>query len=240
VIRTAAVDGFLIYCWPEGSAILGALVERRLPVVAVDVGTFPAGPVVTVDDRGGAALAAGHLLELGHRQIAILGLELHPDGYNGRVDAARRWAASYHATAQRLAGYLEALGVAGIDADTVPIEERPTSESAETAAQEGALALLGRTPRPTAILAMSDRLAAGALQAAAHLGLKVPHDLSVIGFDDAPLAAQLVPPLATVRQPLIEKERLAAELLFRPSAWRRHVLPVQLVLRGTTAAPPRP
>jgi DNA-binding LacI/PurR family transcriptional regulator len=85
---------------------------------------------------------------------------------------------------------------------------------------------------------MSDRLAAGALQAAAQVGLSVPRDLSVVGFDDAPLAAQLVPPLTTVRQPLTEKGRLAAELLFRPRERDRWVLPVELVRRGTTAPPP--
>jgi DNA-binding LacI/PurR family transcriptional regulator len=141
-------------------------------------------------------------------------------------------------TAERLAGYLEALAAAGIDPDAVPIEERPTGENAEAAARAGALALLACRPRPTAILAMSDRLAAGALQAAAQVGLSVPRDLSVVGFDDAPLAAQLVPPLTTVRQPLTEKGRLAAELLFRPRERDRWVLPVELVRRGTTAPPP--
>jgi DNA-binding LacI/PurR family transcriptional regulator len=165
-------------------------------------------------------------------------LDLRPDGYEGPVDAARRRSSDYHVTAERLAGYLEALHGAGIDPDTVPIEERPTGESAEAAAREGALALLARTPRPTAILAMSDRLAAGGLQAAAQLGLRVPDDLSIVGFDDAPLASQLVPPLTTVRQPLAEKGRLAAELLFRPRERQRWILPVELVPRGTTAPPP--
>lgn len=237
-IGSSAVDGFVLYCWPEDSRILPSLAERRLPAVGVDIGAFPLGPLIGVDDRGGAAAAAAHLVGLGHRRLAVLTLELRPDGFTGRVDAARRGSASYHVTAERLGGYLEALARAGIDPASVPIEERPTGERAEAAAREAALALLACRPRPTAILAMSDRLAAGALQAAAQLGFQVPRDLSVIGFDDAPLAAQLVPPLTTVRQPLIEKGRLAAELLFRPTDQRRHVLPVSLVARRTTAPPP--
>lgn len=237
-IGSAAVDGFIFYCWPEETHVLAALAQRRLPSVGVDVGVFPLGPLVGVDDRGGAAMAAAHLVGLGHRRLAILTLELRADGYEGPVDAARRGSCVDHVTGERLAGYLDALRAAGIDPDTVPIEERPTGENAEAAAREGALALLTRKPRPTAILAMSDRLAAGALQAAAQLGLRVPHDLSVVGFDDAPLAAQLVPPLTTVRQPLTEKGRIAVELLFRPDDQRqRCILPVELVLRGTTAPP---
>jgi DNA-binding LacI/PurR family transcriptional regulator len=85
---------------------------------------------------------------------------------------------------------------------------------------------------------MSDEFALGAIEAARGLGLRVPDDLSVVGFDDIPTAALSSPPLTTVHQPLVEKGRIAAELLFgRREAARSIVLPTRLVVRGSTAPP---
>jgi DNA-binding LacI/PurR family transcriptional regulator len=236
VVRQAAVDGFIIWCLATETAVIQAMLERGQPVVAVDEPRFVDGPGVGVDDRGGARQAAGHLVRLGHRRIAVISMETRPDGYAGPLDAARRAGSVYAVTDERLAGYEEALAAAGLDPAALRIEERPYNSPG--AACDAARALLVERPRPSAILAMSDPFALAAIEAAAGLGLRVPDDLSVVGFDDIPIAGQVSPPLTTVRQPLVEKGRIAAELLFgRRQADAPIVLPTKLVVRGTTAPP---
>jgi DNA-binding LacI/PurR family transcriptional regulator len=237
VVRQAAVDGFIIYCLATETGVIKAILERGGPVVAVDEPGFAQGPGVGIADRAGARQAAEHLLGLGHRRIAILSMETRPDSYIGPLDGARRAGSVYAVTDERLAGYEDALNVVGLDLAALRVEERPSNSP--RAAHEAALALLAERPRPTAILAMSDLFALAAIDAAKELGLRVPDDLSVVGFDDIPIASQVTPPLTTVRQPLVEKGRIAAELLFgRRSAAAPIVLPTELVVRGTTAPPP--
>jgi DNA-binding LacI/PurR family transcriptional regulator len=230
-VSEAVVDGFLVYCHQEDSPVLEALATRALPTVAVDLDGFTLGPTVTVDDRGGAAAAARHLLQLGHRELAVLALaserELSDDP--GRV------APRFKPAHDRLAGYRDAMTEAGLDPLSLRVVEEPENDPA--AAEALALRLLRRRARPTAIIAMSDVLAIGALRAAQRLGLAVPGELSVVGFDDIPMAVDLTPPLTTVRQPLIEKGRLAAAVLLGQAEPPARPLPTELVLRGTTAAP---
>jgi DNA-binding LacI/PurR family transcriptional regulator len=124
----------------------------------------------------------------------------------------------------RLAGYREALQAAGARFDSPASDELPE-------------VLVGE-PRPTAILAASDRLALEALEAARDAGLVVPHDLSIVGFDDVPGAAWSMPALTTVRQPLLHKGEIAGQMLTSSAASGREiVLPVELVVRGSTARP---
>jgi DNA-binding LacI/PurR family transcriptional regulator len=237
VVRQAAVDGFIIYCLTTETGVINAILERGGPVVAVDEPGFADAPGVGIADRAGARQAAEHLLGLGHRRIAILSMETRPDGYAGPLDAARRAGSIYAVTDERLAGYEEALEAAGVDLTALRVEERPWIRP--RSARDAALVLLAERPRPTAILAMSDVFALAAIDATKELGLRVPDDLSVVGFDDIPMASQISPPLTTVRQPLVDKGRIAAELLFgRRSAAAPIVLPTELVVRGTTAPPP--
>lgn len=106
-------------------------------------------------------------------------------------------------------------------------------------AHASARRLLAADPRPTAIGALSDQLALGVLGAADELGIRVPQELSVVGFDDAPPAALRSPGLTSVRQPLLEKGLAAGRLLLEgTAAGRRIELPVELVVRGSTAPPP--
>ncbi len=236
-IQEAAVDGFIIYCLSDNSPVVPRVLERQLPVVAVDQADIPEVPSIGVDDRKGARQAADHLLGLGHRQLAILSLDLQPKQYRGLVDAGRRQNVSFHASALRLLGYEDALRDAGLDPLAAPVYECPNN-SQENALQ-AALALLSKQPRPTGILAMSDRLALGALQAAERLGLRIPGDLSVIGFDDIPLAAQIRPALTTIHQPLVEKGVAAAELLLveaNPGSSR--ILSTALIVRDSTGPVP--
>jgi DNA-binding LacI/PurR family transcriptional regulator len=236
VVRQAAVDGFIIYCLATETGVINAILERGGPVVAVDEAGFAEVPSVGIADRAGARQAAQHLIGLGHRRIAILSMETRPDGYAGPLDAARRAGSVYAVTDERLAGYEDGVSTAGLDLAALRVEERPCNSP--RAAREATLALLAERPRPTAILAMGDVFALAAIDAAKELGLRVPDDLSVVGFDDIPIASQVSPALTTVRQPLVEKGRIAAELLFgRRSAEAPIVLPTELVVRGTTAPP---
>jgi DNA-binding LacI/PurR family transcriptional regulator len=236
VVRRAAVDGFIIYCLATETAVINAMLERGQPVVAVDEPGFVDGPGVGIADRAGARQAAEHLVGLGHRRIAIVSMETRPDGYVGPLDAARRAGSVYAVTDERLAGYEAGLAAGGVDLAALRIEERPCNSP--HGARDAALALLSESPQPSAILAMGDIFALAAIDAAAALGLRVPDDLSVVGFDDIPLASQVTPPLTTVRQPLVEKGRIAAELLLgRRRSEAPIVLPTELIVRGTTAPP---
>jgi DNA-binding LacI/PurR family transcriptional regulator len=191
---------------------------------------------VLVDDRGAARAAARHLLELGHRRLGVVAAPLSPDGYDGPAGPERQDAASYHVIRERLAGYRAEVEAAGLDWSAVPVEER--SPYGQDAGRRAAAALLERDRPPTALLAMSDELAFGAVRAAEEHGLTVPRQLSVVGFDDTPAAAQARPPLTTIHQPHRRKGELAAELLLRPPGKPgTHVLPTELVVRGSTAAP---
>jgi DNA-binding LacI/PurR family transcriptional regulator len=228
--RTALVDGFIGYCDIADDGRLDIVEERGLPLVIADGPPREGAPLVGIDDRGAARVAAEHLLELGHRRIGIVTLPLAPDGYEGPSDLDRQAAVEYYCNRERLAGIRAAFEAAGIDWGTVPIEER--APHGRDAGRRAADALLAR--RPTALLAMSDELAIGALQAAAARGLEVPRDLSIIGFDDTPPAADAQ--LTTIYQPHREKGETAARMLLEPDALpNRVILETRLVRRASTA-----
>jgi alanine racemase len=226
----ATVDGIVVVGLDERHPEVGTIRQARLPMVLVDAPAWPEHASVGVDDRGGARLAAQHVLELGHRRILVISVEppTSDDLQPGSVAAAR------------LAGYREALAEAGI-------ELAPTDIIAGPATFEGGEAAFLRAwelgLRPTAVLSMSDAAAAGVLQAARSLGLHVPDELSIVGFDDLPLTRFTDPPLTTVHQPVRRKGEEAAILLLEAlspdgiSAGGRHrVLSTRLVVRRSTAA----
>jgi DNA-binding LacI/PurR family transcriptional regulator len=139
----------------------------------------------------------------------------------------------------RLLGYRAAVEAAGLEWGAVPVEER--RPYGQEAGRRAAAALLERADRPTALLAMSDELAFGAMRAAEELGIAVPEELSVVGFDDTPPAELARPALTTVHQPHHDKGVAAARWLLDPDARpASQVLPVELVVRTSTAPPPPP
>lgn len=199
-------------------------VQGSVPVVAIDPHTGPLGlPTVDSDNFGGARAATEHLLRLGHRRIGLLG---------GRPDL--------ESSRLREEGFRAAHEAAGVpvDPDLVLVGGyRP--DTADRPAHE----LLDRPDRPTAVFAANDLSAIRTMEVAAELGLRVPDDLSVVGFDNIPESALTRPPLTTVEQPMrrmgSEAVHLLIELMRGEEVTRTHIrLPTALVERGT-CAPPR-
>lgn len=235
--RDVAMDGALVYsCDPRrsGAEWLG---RRGLPVVYADEEPAEEVSCVNVDDRGGARAAARHLVDLGHRDIAVL---TAADGVPAGILADPLADATHtkYVSRQRLLGYLDVLRPAGI----TPVVHRQT-HSVDDEAHAAALDLLARDDRPTGVLCFSDVIAHGVILAAEQLGLDVPRDVSVIGFDDSALARRLRPQLTTVHQDVREKGRVAAAALRVAMEHRRAgtsggvehvVLPTELVVRDST------
>jgi DNA-binding LacI/PurR family transcriptional regulator len=204
-----------------------------VPIVAVEGPDLDGVPLVDIDDRGGIADLARHLHELGHRRVATVAMPLRLDGTRGQVGAARRAVAHYRDVRHRITGVEDVFG-------RVPVIETASNAVAEGEQAARVLLDVPAARRPTAVLAQSDILAAGVLSAAAGLGLRVPEDVSVTGFDGADLNWLAPTLLTTVVQPTEEKGRAAAAAAMALVAGERVpdvLLPVTLRI-GTTSGPP--
>ena len=217
-------DGAVLVLPEESAAELLALADHGFPVVIVDPRTeVPEGiPVVCAAHSSGATQATRHLLDLGHRRIGVIG---GPEGWM--------------ATQERLRGYQAALAGAGVLPDPSLVRY---SDFRISGGRGEAAALLDLPDPPTAVFAFNDSMAIGVMQEAAARGLRVPAELSVVGFDDTVEASVVVPGLTTVRQPLAEMGRTAVSLLLRQLQNRRFEplrmeIETRLVLRDSTAAP---
>ncbi|MGH1506335.1 MAG: LacI family DNA-binding transcriptional regulator [Acidimicrobiales bacterium] len=200
-----------------------ASVPSEAPMVVVDPHVDAAGGDLSVvsDNEGGAVAAVQHLVTLGHTRIGLL------TGREGLVSAC-----------DREAGYRRALADAGIEVDESLIA---VGRYLAEPSHESVLAMLTRADRPTAVFAANDLSALETIRVAEELGLKVPEDLSVVGFDDIPEAATCDPPLTTVDQPLHAMGRAAVEVLLASIEGGEVKSPpplaVELVVRGSTAPP---
>jgi len=232
LVGSALVDGFILYCTRSDDARVDAVRERGLPHVLIDYSRVRGGPVVGIDDEGGAHAAARHLVDLGHRSFGIV----MPYVAGASTVADARGAIDRHVAAARLAGWSAAIGEAGVDPDAVPVAG--SDDGSRQAGRRAAGRLLDRAERPTAILALSDLLALGVLDAAAERGIAVPDRLSVVGFDDIPQAALATPPLTTVHQPHRRKGSEAVRLLLDSAGESGVELPVRLTVRASTAPAP--
>lgn len=239
--RDVAMDGAIVYSCDVRSSDIEWLVKRGLPLVYVDQPAVAGVPSINIDDHGGARAAAQHLVDLGHRRVGLAVL-----GFSGPYGLVDRIVDHEHlVTRQRLLGWTEALTAAGIQPSMVRL---PHCDDLTEAGREAGRLLLTQDPRPTAILCFSDVLANGVVCTTEDLGLRVPGDVSVVGFDDSALAARMRPTLTTVRQPIAEKGRAASAALLAslastrgPAAPRRArhvVLPTELVVRASTGPPP--
>lgn len=238
-VRNAVVDGFCVYCMPDWHPSLDAIEARGLPIVSGQRRQHdsPETMYVGVDEARSTRLAGEHLARLGHRRVAVIADYLTLEPFTGPVQLSTPDDAPYFLSRERLRGYHDAFRAAGIDWSSVAtIGAVGNSREAGAAA---AAHVLDRAPRPTAVVAITDLLALGVLDAMDARGLRPGHDISVIGFDDIPEAATAH--LTTVRQPAVERGRTTGRLLFNPPTERadRHVvLPTELIVRASTGPAP--
>jgi LacI family transcriptional regulator len=224
LVNGAAVDG-LVYV----SATLGAPLPGQgtggVPVVLVNryIDSAQVDTVVS-DNRRGGRIAAEAMLDLGHRRIALIA---GPENTTTSRDRER--------------GFREQLQASGVQFDPAL---RRVGQYSHHSGYQWCLDLLAAEPRPTAVFAANDVIAFGALDAARRVGVSVPDELSIVGFDDIDMAGWEGFNLTTIRQPLAEMGRAAASLLLEriaspeDGAPRRRVFPVGLVRRDTLAAAP--
>jgi len=221
--RRDRADGLLISSLPPPTGSLERLADSGVPVVLLDA-RGDGVPAVVTDDVEGGRIATRHLLALGHERIAFIGDD--PDNPFG-----------FRSSRERERGYVEAMEVGGAEIQSGYVRHGPHVRSVARRLTEE---LLARRHRPTAIFAASDAQALGVLEAVRAAGLRVPEDLSVVGFDDVEVSSYAG--LTTVRQPLYESGFKAASLLLEaletgPLAPVHHEMGLELIVRETTASP---
>jgi DNA-binding LacI/PurR family transcriptional regulator len=231
-IGRATVDGFVAIGLSSDHPEVEEIRRAGLPMVVVDSTWLPDRPAIDVDDEKGSREAAEHLTALGHRRVLVLGIEAPPPDHVPHPDSVM---------SRRLRGYRAGLAAAGIElADDQIVSGSATIESGRACFVRAWKAGL----RPTAVLAMSDAIAIGAMRAMRDLGLEVPTDVSVVGFDDIEIAQYVDPPLTTVHQPVRLKGEEAVRLLLavidgQEPTETHATLATKLVVRESTAPPPR-
>jgi LacI family transcriptional regulator len=227
LLRSQRLDG-VIYLSSTGTTPAALLELARLgPVVLVDE-QLPGFdlPAVVSDCRRGARDIAAHVLEHGHKRIAVIG------------GPSALWTAE-----QRLAGYREAIAAAGLDSDDVPVLVGDyRQDSGQALAAEALAGPAGK--RPTALLCANDLMAIGAIEHCKAAGLRVPEDVSIVGFDDVPVSSLITPRLTTVRQPARDMGYRAAALLFdllgdAPDKPTPPPFDTTVQVRDPVASPPR-
>ena len=222
-ITRGMTDGLLLVLPRNPEAYLESLRQRHFPYVLIDhQGIDETGPAVGATNWQGAYDATKHLLDLGHCRIGFI---------TGQVEMG--------CARDRLAGYQAALRDAGVAVASELIQE---GDFFQPDGYAGARALMGLLEPPSAIFASNDVSAFGVMEAVRDAGKRIPDDVSIVGFDDIPQAAQVNPTLTTVRQPLEQMGRTAARMLLeiignpeRPAA--RVELPTELIVRASTRTP---
>lgn len=225
------VDGVVMHSLPNDHPVVAAMLARGTPAVAVDSPRLPTIPYVTVDHRAGGAEQMAHVLGLGHRRIGIVSDRLGAASPSGFRDFADAFGATETYLRERLTGYADACAEFGLSHTDLTLVQAAGIDMASGAA--ATRLLLERNP--TAIVATSDVHAAAAIQVLRHQDRRIPDDVSVIGFDDAPIAELIG--LTTIRQPLVDKGRTAATMLLDVIAGRsrrRAVKKTELVVRTST------
>jgi DNA-binding LacI/PurR family transcriptional regulator len=194
LLQQKNVDGVIIGTGLKELSVLKPLLQGGVPV-ALLAREFPSVvvPSVVVDDYAGGAAAAEHLISLGHRHLAVLAEQ-------DSISSSR----------ERVRGFRHTAEAAGITLDPAFVLSSGIKEG-KNKAQE----LLQRDDRPTAIFCCNDMLAIGALRAAKEMGLRIPQDCSIVGFDDTVLASVTDPPLTTIAQPIEQMGQTAVQLLIR-------------------------
>jgi len=217
------VDGLLLVLPRNPVDYIETLTRRNFPFVLIDhQGTAENCPAVGATNWQGAYTATEYLITLGHRRIGFI---------TGSIDLG--------CSQDRLKGYRSALRTHHI-AETPELVYEGTFFQPDGYA--GACALLDLPDHPTAIFASNDVMAMGVMDAIRNRGLRIPDDISVVGFDNIPQSAMVYPPLTTVQQPLEQMGRVAAQMLISilnnaEKDTSRIELPTELIVRGSTSSP---
>jgi LacI family transcriptional regulator len=222
-LRARQVDGMVVVPAPGASPEhLAELVTAGIPLVLLDrVVVGVAADSVLARNAAGARAAVGHLAGLGHRRIGVVS------------DSPE-----ITSSAERIQGYRQALRAAGITPDPGLVSiGGPTRDDGEAAA----LRLLDRPDRPTAVFTANNFMTVGALRAARSLGLRIPEDVALVGFDDLDWTTLVQPPVTVVRQPVADLGRVAGERLLRrldgdAGPPKRIRLDAGLIVRGSCGA----
>jgi LacI family transcriptional regulator len=222
VLHSGLVDGVIVASSPLGDPLIPDLQEDGVSFVSIGRRSDETIHYVDVDNIGGARMATEHLIRLGHRRIGTIA---------GPLDSI--------AGQDRLKGYRQALGARRIEIDDDLIVEGDFSEGGGRAAARQLF-----SASPSAIFAASDLMAIGALKAARDVGLQVPDDIALVGFDDVPAASVIEPTLTTVHQPIERLGSMAVEVLLSAleseqddeAPVHRVVLPTELVMRDSCGA----
>lgn len=223
LLAQVKVDGVILsppVC--DRNSVMDVLEERQIPFVRIaPAGDWDRGPYVYMDDKRAAHVMTAHLLSLGHRTIGFV------KGHG-----------EHSATQLRFEGFSQAMAEAGLAVNPAYVQlGKFTFRSGVGAAER----LLNLPQRPTAIFASNDEMALGVMAVANRMQLSMPRDLSVAGFDDAPIAQAVWPQLTTVRQPVVEMAEAAAAMLVERRSAQTHsdarLLDFELVLRGSVSSP---
>lgn len=232
-IQNALVDGVIFGRVDQLEQIEPARL-RRIPFAVVDFDPGPNISSVGVDSRAGAYAAAKHLVDLGHRQFAIFSFlrepgeaRIYPAGQTRSIEAA-----GILMDQEKYHGYGDALRDVGIDIADVPMIQGDAYDSKAPGM------LLELAPKATAILSMSVMQGVGLVREAKKRGRSVPDNLSVVGYNDIPDAANCIPPLTTVDSMGLQKGREAARLVFGGGPPQHKILKPELIIRGSTAPAP--
>lgn len=239
--RDLPVDAAVVYACAGETEAVHWLALRRLPLVFVDQAPLAGSAGVLLDDASGGRLAVEHLLALGHRDVAVLTMDPSRRAPGWRTDPVA--ANPNHVARERTSGAIAALEAAGL-----PVRVFEVSNNFDDVVAAGVRQLLADPHRPTGVVCFSDLMGAALVRAALDVGLRVPADLSVVGFDDSVLARSSTPALTTVRQDFDAKGRIAARALTDALARSRDdapsptpdtvVVPVDLVVRGSSGPVP--
>ena len=227
-MNRAVVDGVVAVGLNDDHPEVEQIRRAGVPIVLVDSTALADHDSIEVEDVAGARAAGEHLIALGHRAVGVIGVE--PAISSRTVEAGS-------VTGRRLEGYRAGFADIGLEIPDDRVVLGPASIA-------GGISALDRIwtagVRPTAVLAMSDAMAIGAMHALRDRGLTVPGDVSVVGFDDIDLAAHVDPPLTTVHQPIRQKGEEAVRLLLRVVAGGGRTTPehrriaTRLIVRGST------
>jgi len=227
----ALVDGCLVLGLEYDDLVVKALIQRHIPFVMVDADAPAHIASVNVDDCAGARMAMKHLLDMGHRRIAVASLDSRVSRFEDYRGVLRR----------RMNGYAAALAEYGLTLRSPGIYVHECDPSVEGGRRVFDL-LRAHSPAPTAVVALSDAIAWGIIEAAHLNSVSIPRDLAVVGFDDLPASHLMQPALTSVRQSAVEKGRRAAELfvdLLRTDGLcdpQHVILPVELIVRQSSAS----